>query len=334
MPRKSKAAKLAESVAAAAQAEPRPFAQQDPYTSPIGRDAGGRFPKGNAGGPGNPHARHCANMLTLFRSCIDAQRLEALIKVLYDKAYAGDLGAIKLIVSYSIGKPTHAPQPDGIEHDEWKRFQESAVRQQAITELLSTLPSNLVNDIVRTTWPAASISWAENLGRQLQGQATPADEGQVAAAPEEKSVKTILDAPEEYEAQVQEFEAALANLKEEAPISNGSFSEEEVLPPPAGNHTTPRNAPISNGSSSTETVIPPASSKTSTPRAARTKPISNGFSKNQGTGFANQLPARNLPPTLPAQSEPIPNGKFGSPPTKKPKPRRRSIDDVAGAISK
>ncbi|CAN5156206.1 hypothetical protein BH10PLA2_BH10PLA2_26900 [soil metagenome] len=221
MPRKSKAAKLAESVAAEVQVEPRPFAQQDPYVSPIGRDAGGHFPKGNAGGPGNPHARHCANMLTLFRSCIDAQRLEALIKVLYDKAYAGDLGAIKLIVSYSIGKPTHAPQPDGIEHDEWKRFQETAVRQQAVTELLSTLPSNLVNDIVRTTWPAAATTWAENLGRQLQGKEAPADQGQGAAQPEEQSVQTVFNAPEAYEAQVQEFEAALANQNNDAPIPNG-----------------------------------------------------------------------------------------------------------------
>ncbi|CAN5307126.1 hypothetical protein BH10PLA2_BH10PLA2_17070 [soil metagenome] len=305
MPRKSKAAKLAEAVAAEAQAEPKPFVQQDPYVSPIGRDASGHFPKGNAGGPGNPHARHCANMLTLFRSCIDAQRLEALIKVLYDKAYAGDLGAIKLIVSYSIGKPTHAPQPDGIEHDEWKRFQQTAVRQQAVTDLLSTLPSNVVNDIVRTTWPAAATTWAENLGRQLQGQDSPGVEEPVVGR-EEKNTQTVFDAPEAYEAQVQEFEAALANLQNASPIPNG----------------------VSAASAD------PAPSKRSSSRVASTKPIANGSAKKKEASPATPLPPRNLPPTLSAKAEPIPNGKTVPVTDKKQKTRRRWIEDVAKQISK
>jgi hypothetical protein len=314
MPRTSKAAKFAESVAAEAQAKSQPFAEQDPYVSPIGRDAGGRFPKGNAGGPGNPHARHCANMLTLFRSCIDPERLEALIKVLYDKAYAGDLGAIKLIISYSIGKPPHAPQPDGIEHDEWKRFQEAAVRQQAVTELLSTLPNTLVNDIVRTTWLAAATTWAENLGRQLQGQATSPDENTETTQPDSKNFKTVLDAPEEYEAQVQEFEAALANLKNEAPIANGFSQNEETSAPAASTHSTPREAPIANGSSSKEAAKTSNPRITSTRRAPRNRPIANGVSADQQTSPANRLSARDLPPTFSEQSAPIPNRKSKSGP--------------------
>jgi hypothetical protein len=59
MSRASKAAKLAEPVAAEAaaaelQAKSQAFAEQDSCVSPVGRDANGRFPKGNAGGPGNP----------------------------------------------------------------------------------------------------------------------------------------------------------------------------------------------------------------------------------------------------------------------------------------
>ncbi len=67
--------------------------EQDPYLSPIGRDAGGHFARGNAGGPGNPHSRHCAYMLSVLRSTIDETKLNAVIQVLYDRALEGDMSA-------------------------------------------------------------------------------------------------------------------------------------------------------------------------------------------------------------------------------------------------
>ena len=49
-----------------------------------GRDARGKFAKGNVGGPGNPYARESARMLKLFRSAISDEEMRALILKLRD----------------------------------------------------------------------------------------------------------------------------------------------------------------------------------------------------------------------------------------------------------
>src|SRR5438477_338820 len=73
------------------------------------RDQQGRFTKGNAGGPGNPHARHCARMLALFRDAITDDEMYRLCRVLFEKATSGDVSALKMIWQYKIGKPLPAP---------------------------------------------------------------------------------------------------------------------------------------------------------------------------------------------------------------------------------
>jgi hypothetical protein len=167
MPRASRSRKSSPT-AAESQVQPTPVVEQDPYLSPIGRDAKGHFARGNAGGPGNPHARHCARMLTMFRTLIDEDKLAALILMLYQKALSGDVGATKLVLSYTVGKPGAAPEPDGIERNEWNRFQETALRHEEVKDLLTTLPSNVANEIVRGTWPIAAGAFADSLGHQLQ----------------------------------------------------------------------------------------------------------------------------------------------------------------------
>ncbi len=186
MPRKAKSRSSQPATPEPAVQPIRPL-EQDPYLSPIGRDENGRFACGNAGGPGNPHARHCAYMLSRFRSIIDETKLEAIIQVLYARALAGDMSAIKLILSYSIGKPAPAPNPDGIERDEWNRLEEAAVKHQAVQDLLTSLPSPLANDLVRTTWQVKAGAFADNLARQLMPQGVVCDPGQAAQSEENPS---------------------------------------------------------------------------------------------------------------------------------------------------
>src|SRR4051794_4411025 len=78
------------------------------------RTPDGRFAEGNSGGPGNPHARHCARMLALLRTSISDDEMVAIIRMLVEKARAGDVSAAKLIMSYKLGKPGPAPNPDEI----------------------------------------------------------------------------------------------------------------------------------------------------------------------------------------------------------------------------
>src|SRR5437764_10479304 len=90
----------------------------DAGPTPTDRTPDGRFAKDNPGGPGNPHARHCARMLALLRASISDEEMVAIIRALVEKARAGDVSAAKLIMSYKIGKPLPAPDPDQLDRDE------------------------------------------------------------------------------------------------------------------------------------------------------------------------------------------------------------------------
>ncbi len=75
-----------------------------PYGS-NGRDAAGRFAKGNGGGPGNPHGRQVAELRRTVLGAVTPDEVAELVRVIWDKARAGDMGAAKLLLSYLIGQP-------------------------------------------------------------------------------------------------------------------------------------------------------------------------------------------------------------------------------------
>src|SRR5262245_9634642 len=83
-----------------------------------GRDAKGKFTKGNHGGPGNPYARRVAKLRQLLLSAVTDEVLGSIVEKLIDMAKGGDLAAIKLVLAYSIGKPGPCVDPDRLEEDE------------------------------------------------------------------------------------------------------------------------------------------------------------------------------------------------------------------------
>src|SRR5258707_11370129 len=102
--------------------------------TPNDRTPDGRFAKDNPGGPGNPHARHCARMLALLRASISDQEMVAIIRMLVEKARAGDVSAAKLLMNYKLGKPGPAPNPDEMERDEWEHFQRDTINLQEVQQ--------------------------------------------------------------------------------------------------------------------------------------------------------------------------------------------------------
>ena len=84
-----------------------------------GRDAGGRFTKGNPGGPGNPFARRVSRLRSLIVEELADDDLQAIVSKMVADAKAGDTAAAKLLFSYAIGKPTDPVcQPDHVEAHE------------------------------------------------------------------------------------------------------------------------------------------------------------------------------------------------------------------------
>ena len=71
-----------------------------------GRDARGRFVGGNAGGPGNPHAKKVAKLRSAMLSAVTQKDFREVVKALIQRAKAGDVAAIRELLDRCIGKPT------------------------------------------------------------------------------------------------------------------------------------------------------------------------------------------------------------------------------------
>jgi hypothetical protein len=70
-----------------------------------GRDARGRFAKGNTGGPGNPYAAAAAQFRAAIFAAVTAEDVRAIVKKMVELAKAGDLVAARLIFDRTVGPP-------------------------------------------------------------------------------------------------------------------------------------------------------------------------------------------------------------------------------------
>lgn len=70
-----------------------------------GRDARGRFSKGNCGGPGNPYSRKVGQWRSALARAVSSKDLKAIVKQLVTAAQGGDTAAARLILAYCLGPP-------------------------------------------------------------------------------------------------------------------------------------------------------------------------------------------------------------------------------------
>lgn len=80
-----------------------------------GRTAGGRFAKGNPGGPGNPNARQTAQLRALIAECATPDELRAILTRLLSMARAGDMAAIREVLDRVGGKPSQTELIERVE---------------------------------------------------------------------------------------------------------------------------------------------------------------------------------------------------------------------------
>jgi hypothetical protein len=94
----------------------------NPQAADGGRDTHGRFAKGNAGGPGNPFARQVAALRRALLASVTERDLDDVARELLRQAKEGSLAAAKLLLSYTLGKPAAAVDPDTLDLQEWELF--------------------------------------------------------------------------------------------------------------------------------------------------------------------------------------------------------------------
>ncbi len=93
-----------------------------------GRNRSGRFTVGNKGGPGNPHAQAVGRFRSALLEAVTDEDFAAVVRVLVEKATAGDLAAIKVFLDYTIGRPGVADDGSAgpvtiriVEDENWNR---------------------------------------------------------------------------------------------------------------------------------------------------------------------------------------------------------------------
>jgi len=99
---------------------PGPLPPSADGTAQGGKDsATGRFLPGNKYGQGNPHYRKLAANRTAFLEAVGPEQVKKLAAQLFARAMAGDVDAARLVLSYAVGRPQPAPDPDRADADEW-----------------------------------------------------------------------------------------------------------------------------------------------------------------------------------------------------------------------
>jgi hypothetical protein len=90
-----------------------------PQAPAEGRDAGGKFAKGNRHGRGNPFSRRLAAMRQAFLDAVAPEEVGQLARQLLDRALHGHMDAAALFLAYALGKPSPVVNPDTLDINEW-----------------------------------------------------------------------------------------------------------------------------------------------------------------------------------------------------------------------
>ncbi|MCB9229298.1 MAG: hypothetical protein H6618_06780 [Deltaproteobacteria bacterium] len=111
-----------------------------PSTNGLHRDQKGRFLRGNAGGPGNPHVAKVAKLRQAFLSAVSEDDIKKIVRAMVKAAASGDVGAARYLTSYLIGQPAE------LESDIQREIDRESF------DLLSLIPREKLVEVARRQW--------------------------------------------------------------------------------------------------------------------------------------------------------------------------------------
>jgi hypothetical protein len=152
---------------------PAPGAAPKPAPDSSGRDAQGRFTKGNPGGPGNPFARRMAAYRKEMAKAVTKEDMRVIALALREKAKAGDVAAARLLLGYLLGKPAAAPDPDRLDLEEFRLFEAEMVGGERLSSPYHGVPVDVVRDLARAARPDVSRTWRRQLAAGMRASLPP-----------------------------------------------------------------------------------------------------------------------------------------------------------------
>lgn len=120
----------------------KPEAKQKPPETPAantGRTANGRFTLGNLYSKGNPFARRLGALRSAFLNAVTDADVTAVARKLAELAAAGDVQAAALFLSYAVGKPLSAVNPDALDLNEFALLDAAPTASRVCANLLDTV---------------------------------------------------------------------------------------------------------------------------------------------------------------------------------------------------
>jgi hypothetical protein len=151
---------------------PRPAAEAPKPAEPAtpagdGRDSNGRFAKGWKGGPGNPFARKVAQLRSALINAVTEADIAEVAQALLKRAKFGWPAEAKLLLMYVVGKPTEAPNPDGMDLDEFRLLDAFPTRAELLRAMLDGLPPDQAVALFTQTLPKDR---AETVSKVFRGK--------------------------------------------------------------------------------------------------------------------------------------------------------------------
>jgi hypothetical protein len=190
-------------------------------------------------------------MLALLRTTISDEEMVDIIRVLVDKAKNGDTSAAKILLSYKIGKPAPAPNPDQIDRDEWEHYQKDTINLQEVQQVLSSLPAKVGNDIARTALPIVTKARVQQLTASLGAGLEGACEAAVATVSNGNSATQTSSTSREL-AETNSVQHEGSGDAERVVVNSAKKRSKEPAPhstsrSPSGAARAAQRAPIANG---------------------------------------------------------------------------------------
>jgi hypothetical protein len=128
-----------------------------------GRDRHGRFAKDNPGGPGNPFGRQVAAFRAALIAAVTAEDIQRVMAALLEQAVKGNVGAARLFLAYTVGKPAAPADPDRVDVEEWQLVQQTVARPEEVERTFTSVPVQLASKVANAALPVM----ADELGEQL-----------------------------------------------------------------------------------------------------------------------------------------------------------------------
>jgi hypothetical protein len=116
-------------------------------------DARGRFAKGNKAGTGNPYARRVAMLRRAMLRVVKPDDLQAIIVKLILLACTGDVAAARLVLQYTLGKPTESVDPDTLDLQELELAKQRLAFRPELDEILNGVPPMVACEMARIMVP-------------------------------------------------------------------------------------------------------------------------------------------------------------------------------------